>query len=137
MKTYQSFKKVLISILVLLLVFSFTPSLQQKPWVVPEASQKQKNPLSYSKENITLGKNLYSKHCKSCHGKDGEGDGPKAAELKTSPGDFTTVEFQNQSEGSIFYKSTEGRDDMPNFKKKIASDEDRWLIVMYVKTLKQ
>jgi mono/diheme cytochrome c family protein len=119
---------------IFLLSFS---TLQDKPWNVPEAAQKAKNPTKDTPDNLNIGKNLYSKHCKSCHGKGGEGDGPKAAELKTAAGDFTSTDFQAQSDGALYYKTTEGRDDMPNFKKKIASDEDRWLIIHYVRTLKQ
>lgn len=132
------------SITALLIVGSFVPMLllssldfQDKPWNVPEAAQKMKNPTTGSPDNVNIGKTLYGKHCRSCHGKNGEGDGPKSAELKTAPGDFTTAEFQAQSDAALYYKTTEGRDDMPNFKKKIASDEDRWLIVHYLRTLKQ
>ena len=118
------------------LLFSFT-TLQEKPWNVPEAAQKVKNPTKSSAENVKIGRMLYDKHCKSCHGKSGEGDGPKAAELDTPAGDFTTAEFHTQSDGALYYKTTEGRDDMPTFKKKVSSDEDRWLIVHYLRTLKQ
>lgn len=109
---------------------------QEKPWVVPEPSRKMKNPVKNSNDNINIAKSLYAKHCKSCHGKNGEGDGPKAAELKTAAGDFTSDEFQNQTDGELYYKTTEGRDDMPGFKKKIAADEDRWLIVNFLRTFK-
>jgi len=37
----------------------------------------------------------------------------------------------------LFYKITTGRDDMPAFDKKIPDAEDRWLIINYVRTLKQ
>lgn len=135
MKNYK-LKTYVLAIASLLIMLSFAPVFQDKPWVVPDASKKMKNPVKNDAENITLGKNLYAKHCRSCHGKTGEGDGNKAAELKTHPGDFTSAEFQAQTDGAIFYKTTEGRDDMPEFKKKIASDEDRWILVHYMRTLK-
>jgi mono/diheme cytochrome c family protein len=120
-----------------LLLFAFAPVLQdKKPWPVPENAKKMKNPLKSDAEAITIGKNLYAKHCRSCHGKTGEGDGTKAAELKTHPGDFTSEEFQKQTDGELYYKTTEGREDMPEFKKKIASDEDRWMLVLYLRTMK-
>ena len=109
---------------------------QDKPWNVPESASKIKNPLKNNGDNVNLGKSLYVKHCKSCHGKSGEGDGTKAEELETYPGDFTSAKFQAQTDGAIFYKSIEGRDDMPSFKKKIDSDEDLWAIIHYVRTLK-
>ncbi len=116
---------------------SFT-LLQSKEWVVPESAKKAKNPTDKTnKEDLANGKSLYSKYCQSCHGKEGYGDGPKAKELKGKVGDFSSAEFQGQTDGSLFYKVTTGRDDMPAFDKKIPDVEDRWLIINYVRTLKQ
>lgn len=114
--------------------FSFTTMQDSKPWPVPEASKKMKNPVKNDAEAISIGKALYAKHCKSCHGKAGEGDGTKAAELETFPGDFTSKEFKAETDGEIFYKTHEGRDDMPSFKKKIPSSEDVWSLVHYLRT---
>ena len=130
--------KMLFAVLCLsvLLLFSFSIKVQQaKPWAVPEAAKAKKNPLKSDSESINVGKALYAKHCKSCHGKDGEGDGTKAAELETFPGDFTTKDFQAQTDGAIFYKTVEGRDDMPSFKKKIPDQEDLWSLVIYLRQL--
>jgi mono/diheme cytochrome c family protein len=104
-------------------------------WVVPEASKKVTNPGKVTAESKTAGETLYVQHCKSCHGSSGKGDGPKAKKLETLCGDFTTAAFKAQTEGEIFYKAKEGRDDMPSFKKKIKDDEDIWNIVVYVKSL--
>ena len=49
--------------------------------------------------------------------------------------DTEKKEFQSQTDGELFYKTTEGRDEMPSFKKTIKDDEDRWLIVNYMRTL--
>ena len=49
-------------------------------------------------------------------------------------GDFSSEDFQAQSDGAMFYKSYIGIDDMPNYEKKI-SEEDAWLVVHYVRTL--
>jgi len=118
-------------------IYSFTNSFQEK-WVVPDEYKSMKNPTDKSdKENMAIGKSLYSKHCKSCHGSEGYGDGPKAKDQKGDLGDFSSAEYQAQTDGEMFYKSTFGRDDMPEFKKKIPDDEDRWLVVNYIRTLKQ
>ena len=95
-----------------------------------------KNPTD-PKVDLSIGKNLYSKHCKSCHGAEGYGDGPKAKEMNGDLGDFSSREFQKQTDGALFYKTTIGRDDMPEFTKKLPNDEDRWLIVNYMRTLKK
>ena len=110
---------------------------QNKPWAVPDNYQKMKNPVASSPESIAEGKTLYSTHCKSCHGAKGLGDGSKAAQLKTEPGDFSKADFQAQSDGALFYKTSEGRDDMPSFKKKIPDADERWSIINYMRTLKK
>lgn len=107
------------------------------PWPVPEKFLKMANPVAKNAESVSDGKSLWSQHCQSCHGKIGKGDGPKAGELKTEPGDFTSVETQKQADGSLFYKSSEGRKDMPSFKKKISDADDIWSIVNYIRTLKK
>jgi len=118
-------------------IYSFKSEYQDK-WVVPEKYEKMKNPTDASdKENMAIGKSLYSKHCKSCHGAEGYGDGPKAEDQEGDLGDFSSTEFQAQSDGALFYKSTFGRNDMPEFGKKLPEDEDRWLIINYVRTLKE
>ena len=107
---------------------------QNSDWKVPAEEANKKNPYPADKENLTIGKQLYAKHCQSCHGKEGLGDGSKAEELETFPGDFSIEEFQKQSDGALMYKLTEGREEMPGFKKKLPSDEDRWLVVSYMRT---
>jgi mono/diheme cytochrome c family protein len=104
------------------------------PWPIPEKYQKMKNPFTADKESLSIGKSLYSKHCKSCHGKEGLGDGPKADQLDTPSGDFTDEDFQAQPDGALFYKTREGRDDMPSFKKKIPDTEDVWHVINYLRT---
>lgn len=110
---------------------------QQKPWVVPDAAKGKKNPVASDAQTIATGKTLYNTHCKSCHGTKGLGDGPKAAQLKTEAGDFSKATFQSQTDGALFYKTSEGRDDMPAFKKKIADEDDRWAVVNYMRTFKK
>ena len=62
------------------------------PWPVPEKYQKMPNPVKADDASVSTGKSLWTKHCASCHGKTGLGDGTKAAKLKTQPGDFSKAE---------------------------------------------
>jgi mono/diheme cytochrome c family protein len=117
--------------------FSGFSLFQRKPWPVPDNYKNMKNPVASDATSVAEGKTLYATHCKSCHGAKGLGDGNKAAQLKTEPGNFSTAEFHSQSDGSLFYKTTEGRDDMPNFKKKIPDADERWAIVNYMRTFKK
>lgn len=108
---------------------------QEKPWVIPPKYEKMENPQLNAKDDDQIGRILYTKHCKSCHGSKGHGDGNKAAGLDTKVPDFASESFKKDTDGSLFYKTTFGRDDMPSFDKKIPDDEERWLIVNYIKTL--
>ena len=112
-------------------------SLQQKPWPVPDAAKNKKNPVALNDASIATGKTLWGTHCKSCHGTKGLGDGPKASQLSTDPGDFTKTSFQTETDGALFYKTAEGRDDMPGFKTKIANANDIWALVNYMRSLKK
>ena len=129
----KTFKILTVIGVISFVLFSFT-SFVQEEWKVPEKYEKMKNPTD-PEEDKSIGKSLYSKHCKSCHGKTGLGDGTKADEVEGELGDFSTAEFQAQSDGALFYKSYIGRDDMPNYEKKIPDEEDVWLVVNYLRTL--
>jgi hypothetical protein len=57
------------------------------------------------------GKTEYLSSCSSCHGVDGKGGGPVAAELKTRPADLTMIAKRN---GGVFpvsavYQTIDGR----------------------------
>lgn len=119
-------------------MLSFTVLVQSKIWEVPAKYKTMKNPTNAKdKENMAEGKALFAKQCSSCHGKKGLGDGTKAPDLKGDLGDFSSDKSQKQTDGEFFYKMTEGRDDMPSFKKKLPNEEDRWLVINYVRTLKK
>ncbi len=118
--------------------FAFVVPQDQKvgtAWNVP-ANYKSMKSTKATPETEKVGKLLYAKHCKSCHGGVGEGDGPKASSMKTKIGSLKNAKFHAQSDGVIYYQSFVGRDEMPNFEKKILEEEDRWAIVNYMRTLK-
>jgi mono/diheme cytochrome c family protein len=135
-------KSKLMSLIMLIAIFiaaaSFTFFQQEpKPWPVPDEYNKMTNPVKTNATSLSAGKALWVKHCQSCHGKTGKGDGTKSAELKTHPGDFTQASTQGETDGALFYKTSKGRDDMPSFKKKIPDEEDIWNVINYVRTFKK
>lgn len=105
----------------------------QEPWKAPAKYEKMTNPYVDTADDENIGKILYSKHCKSCHGSKGKGDGPKADSVDTEIGDFSEDAFKNQSDGALYYKTFIGRDDMPSFQKKITDEKDQWMVVNYIK----
>lgn len=113
------------------MLFAFTPG-NQKPWTVPAKYKSMKNLVKSDPASINTGKALFAKHCKSCHGGKGLGDGPKAASLKTKIRSFASKEFKTQTAGEKYYESFVGRDEMPNFEKKILDETDRWSLINYI-----
>ena len=109
----------------------------KKPWPVPDKNKNMVNPVKADAASIAEGKALWNTHCKSCHGARGLGDGSKAPQLKTEPGNFSKVDVQAQKDGALFYKTSEGRKDMPGFKKKIPDADDRWSVINFIRTLKK
>ena len=132
-KTVSIFMMMIAISAIAFLSFSFHS--QADPWEVPAKYKSMKN-ASTGDEAVKTGRMMYSKHCSSCHGKTGLGDGTKARGLDTHPGDFSSSEFQGQTDGELFYKSSFGRNEMPKFQNKIP-DEDIWSIVSYMRTFKK
>ena len=129
-------KYLLILGLAIFALYAFNLIPQSEEWVVPDKYKSMANPTDPADEDgLEVGEELYMQHCKSCHGKEGLGDGPKAADQNGELGDFSDGDFHAQSDGSIFYKTKEGRDDMPGYAKKMPDDEDIWMVVNFIRTL--
>ena len=82
------------------LLFSFSLTIQDE-WV--DIYKTMTNPTD-PKADIAIGKSLYAKHCKSCHGKEGYGDGPKAEEQDGDLGGFLPKIFRHKLTVSYFIK---------------------------------
>src|SRR4030095_12803902 len=134
-------KSKMLVVIMLIAIFiaaaSFTLFQESKPWPVPDKYNSMANPVKTDDASTKAGKAIWAKHCQSCHGKTRKGDGTKSAELKTHPGDFTKASTQDETDGALFYKTVEGREDMPSFKKKIPDEEDIWNVVNYMRTFKK
>jgi mono/diheme cytochrome c family protein len=120
----------------LIILFSATLVAQPKPWVVPANFKAMKNPIAKSDVSDKAGLAVFTKNCAACHGKTGLGDGVKARALKNFPGDFTKADFQGLADGELFYKTKNGRDEMPKYDGKL-TDDDIWNTVNYLRTLKK
>jgi len=107
----------------------------QQDWKAPARAARKKNPITADAKSIEVGRAIYAAQCLSCHGPSGRGDGPAAKDLNPKPRNLSDPKIQEQSDGSIFWKLTEGRTPMPTFEKLI-SEDDRWNVINYVRTLK-
>jgi mono/diheme cytochrome c family protein len=137
MKNFKNFMFVFAIMLGASFLLASMTTLAPKPWPVPDKFKTMKNAKAGVKDTENVGKTLFDQHCKSCHGAKGAGDGKKAAELSTEMRSFATADVQKQTDGELYYKSFIGRDEMPNFEKKVASEGDRWLIINYIRTMKK
>jgi mono/diheme cytochrome c family protein len=115
-------------------LFSFVAA-EKKAWDIPAKYKAMKIQKKGDAASIALGKTLYTKYCKSCHGGAGKGDGAKASSLKTKMDDFSTAAFKALPDGTKYYMSFVGRDEMPNFEKKIVDEEERWAVVNFMNSL--
>lgn len=113
---------------------SLVSNAQTKP-AIPDEYKTKENPYAGDESLKMLGLRNYNRHCVSCHGKKGEGDGIMAKNLKKSPGDLTKLSQKNYTDGELFYMSFIGVEERPDFIKLIPDDEEKWAIVNYIKTL--
>ena len=70
-----------------------------------------------------------------CHGKDGDGKGDMAADLKTKLVDFTdSASLKEVTDGEIFYVIKNGKGEMPAEGNRLKPTE-LWNVVNYVRSL--
>lgn len=96
------------------------------------------SPLANSAEVVGQGKALYHGKgtCFNCHGTDGSGNGPGAAQLNPSPRNFQHPGFwRHRTEGELFWVIKHGSPGtaMAGFGQ-VLSDEDIWSLIQYERT---
>lgn len=116
------------------LLWAEAPPAGGEPWTAPARAAKKKNAVPSDDKSIAAGKVMYLQECRACHGDLGKGDGPSAHDLEKAPGDLSNPKLWEQSDGALFWKITEGRKPMPTYAQRF-TDEERWSIVNYVRTL--
>jgi mono/diheme cytochrome c family protein len=112
----------------------YSQSFAQAPWVTPKAAKSVKNPFAGNKTVLAAGKTLYVANCVPCHGSKGKGDGAASAALNPKPADHSSARVQSETDGSLYWKLSAGRNPMPSYQK-ILSDKQRWELVDYIRTL--
>ena len=112
--------------------FNTTP---QEKWTAPASADKVENPLKGDEAATTKGKKIYKQMCAICHGMKGKGDGMAGSALNPKPANFTKTEIQDETDGAIFWKMTEGRGNMVSYKETL-SETQRWQLVNFIRTFK-
>jgi mono/diheme cytochrome c family protein len=103
-------------------------------WSAPASARALPNPVPATPASIEAGRANYLKHCKSCHGIHGDGNGERANRLSAMPSDFTDARaMSRETDGALFWKIAHGRRPMPGFQNKLTETE-RWELVDYLRT---
>lgn len=91
--------------------------------------------LNNPSQNLSQGEVLYQANCATCHGEGGQGDGPEAVSLATTPTDFTDQELMAQRSSADLYQATSAGvpPDMPAFETQL-SEAERWALADYLRS---
>jgi mono/diheme cytochrome c family protein len=109
--------------------------LAQGPWVAPAAEKAKKNPVPRSAKAVEDGKKVAQVNCVACHGAGGKGDGAAAAALNPKPADWTSARVQDEPDGELFWKISNGRGAMPPWRH--LPENERWALIHYIRSLKK
>jgi len=102
---------------------------------IPADAAKQANPVKPSPESLARASKWWKLDCAMCHGKDGDGKGSLAADMKLKIADFTDPStLKDRTDGEIFYVIKNGHQDMPPEGDRIKPQEN-WDLVNYVRSL--
>jgi mono/diheme cytochrome c family protein len=101
---------------------------------IPPADAARVNSVKPTAESLAKGKKLYGIDCAMCHGKDGDGKGDMASDMKNVT-DFTNPDaLKNRTDGELFYVIRKGKGEMPPEGDR-AKDDDIWNLVNYIRSL--
>jgi mono/diheme cytochrome c family protein len=120
-------------LLVIAASLSYTGAAPADDWTAPGRASRKPNPVPADAASLAAGKKVFAANCLACHGAGGKGDGPAAAAITPKPRDLSNPAIQSQTDGSMFWKITEGKKPMPSFDKLIV-ETDRWNVIDYVRT---
>jgi len=109
-------------------------------WELPADADKTKNPVPTNEESIAKGKELYLErtkgNCIFCHGETGSGNEANLPKLRRKPADLSNKERMTaMTDGEVFWKISKGITGIMPAGERRLSEEERWHVVNYVRTL--
>ena len=113
-----------------------TPPTSKPPTyeAMPVEAAKQPNPVKPTPESLARAKKWWTLDCAMCHGKDGDGKGETAREMKLTIADFTNpATLKDRTDGELYYIIKNGHQDMPPEGPRIKTEEG-WDLVNYVRS---
>lgn len=98
-----------------------------------------KDPSIKDEESLNRGANLYTTNCASCHGVDGQGNGPAGAALDPAP-PALTESITSVGDDYLFWRISEGggpfNTSMPPWKSAL-DEQSRWDLIHYLRSLEK
>jgi len=103
-------------------------------YAIAHEAARRENPVPATPESLARGKKQYGYDCLMCHGKEGNGNGDVAVDMKLGMHDETNPKtLKHHSDGELFYIITKGKDQMPPEGDRV-KDETIWDMVNYVRS---
>jgi mono/diheme cytochrome c family protein len=101
---------------------------------IPVQASKEPNPVKSTPESLARAKKWWALDCEMCHGKNGDGKGETAKDMKLTIADFTDpMTLKDRTDGEIFYIIKNGHNDMPAEGPRIKAEQN-WDLVNYVRS---
>jgi cbb3-type cytochrome c oxidase subunit II len=99
---------------------------------------KRKTVDTNASASANAGRGIYTQNCAACHGLEARGNGPNSISLEKKPANLTRPFFKQYPDEFWFYRISEGVPGtrMPRFGE-VLTEEQRWYLVAYVKTLQK
>jgi mono/diheme cytochrome c family protein len=94
-----------------------------------------KNPVPPTPEGIAEARKLFGYHCAMCHGKDGDGKGDLAEEMKLTLHDWRDPSsIEKMTDGELFYIISNGKGKMLGGEGDRTPEKMRWNLVNLVRS---
>jgi hypothetical protein len=116
---------------VIIVTLLFTSLLNAQEWVVPADRKARLSPFGFTQSDRETGSALYNANCMSCHGNPTQNNWLR--DLNPQPGDPAAEKYQNNTDGELYHKISEGRGLMPGFRN-VLTQTDIWRLVAYVRS---
>jgi len=105
-----------------------------EPVMTPEDVAR-KNPVAPTPEGLAEARKLFGYHCAMCHGKEGDGKGDLAAEMKLQLHDWRDAStIEKMTDGEMFWIISNGKGKMLGGEGDRTSEKVRWNLVNLVRS---
>lgn len=105
-----------------------------EPKMTPDDAAK-KNPIPPTPEGLAGARKLYGYDCAMCHGKEGDGKGDLAAEMKLELHDWRDAStLEKMTDGELFFIISNGKGKMVGGEGDRAPEKMRWNLVNLVRS---